>query len=453
MSVDDLGDHYVMLSCNTHADITDEDYQRHLVETWHREFPELFPTHANWYEPLKPVKTVEDILHYFRPTGNFIWERRKQIKGRGGSFPPDKVNYPEDMGRFYAEYEWQEKYDWRRLISVMASASESDHAWLHVYSDKEFKNQFSRFHDEWIRKYLAKIDIRSWLQPLHMLSWSDWFSAIFCERKFGHSPHELARRISQQVPEVIIEADEKHLRLQLTESLADVLDDFEAFDAVRQKVYDVLGRHNFMAAMDYPPMPSEFAYTRLPGQERRVILWQAMDGLAHMLCEMDGSPALPVVRPEDCARLDFSLDSLRVLDAIIDRSRQAELDEETTVQLVLRAGAYVGEVLRRHTHPWLLTWRTHRQENINWRISGALVAEDLLQVVVVLVDRVSLPKVIRFGDTTGLVFPLAWVRQRLQDASAPPLHKQGEEFISKWWSHPEAPPREALEHAWQPPLI
>src|SRR5262245_45631633 len=53
----------------------------------------------------------------------------------------------------------------------------------------------------------------------------------------------------------------------------------------------------------------------------------------------------------DLSRFDYSIESLAAMDEHLERMRPRELSGDGWTSLILRAGAYVGEVIRRHTVP------------------------------------------------------------------------------------------------------
>src|SRR5262245_50787584 len=73
---------------------------------------------------------------------------------------------------------------------------------------------------------------------------------------------------------------------------------------------------------------------------------QAFEELARMLTEELGDP--PYRRELlDPQKLDFSLASLEHVDDYLDVVHQDQPGEEDLLRVVLRCGAYVGEVIRR----------------------------------------------------------------------------------------------------------
>lgn len=64
----------------------------------------------------------------------------------------------------------------------------------------------------------------------------------------------------------------------------------------------------------------------------------------------------PGIELLDTTRLDFSVESLGLVDDYLEKMRAQTLDEEEVFKLVLRCGAYVGEVILRNSskaYHWL----------------------------------------------------------------------------------------------------
>ena len=61
--------------------------------------------------------------------------------------------------------------------------------------------------------------------------------------------------------------------------------------------------------------------------------------------EMMTDDPTPGIELLDTSRLDFSVESLGPVDDYLDAMRQQNLDDDAMVKLVLRCGAYVGEVI------------------------------------------------------------------------------------------------------------
>ena len=74
----------------------------------------------------------------------------------------------------------------------------------------------------------------------------------------------------------------------------------------------------------------------------------AFQDLAQMLWQ---DQETPTYKREllNASALDFSVDSLAAIDSYLDAIRLDTLDEGDLMRIVLRCGAYVGEVVRRHS--------------------------------------------------------------------------------------------------------
>jgi hypothetical protein len=84
---------------------------------------------------------------------------------------------------------------------------------------------------------------------------------------------------------------------------------------------------------------------------------QALDELSQMFfMELPDDPT-PGLELLDASRLDYTIESLAHVDDYLDQMRKRKLEDEAASKLVLRAGAYVGEVIRRNVknkqHHWL----------------------------------------------------------------------------------------------------
>jgi hypothetical protein len=75
---------------------------------------------------------------------------------------------------------------------------------------------------------------------------------------------------------------------------------------------------------------------------------EALRDLSKMLtsCPDDPTPGVEVL---DASRLDFSIESLALMDDYLDVMRSRKLTQRDNMVLVLRCGAYVGEVVRQNS--------------------------------------------------------------------------------------------------------
>jgi len=90
------------------------------------------------------------------------------------------------------------------------------------------------------------------------------------------------------------------------------------------------------------------------GSKQPKVQDQAFSDLAQMFLSDPDDPT-PGSESLNVAQCDLSVDSLRVIDAHLEAMRGRRLEGQTMMKFVLRCGAYVGEVVRRHAatgKPW-----------------------------------------------------------------------------------------------------
>ena len=127
-------------------------------------------------------------------------------------------------------------------------------------------------------------------------------------------------------------------------------------------------------------------------------------------CLDDPTPGLELL---DVSRLDYSLKSLAHLDDYLEVLRDRELTEREAAVVVMRAGAYVGEVIRRaarRTYHWL-----DYEEAIKVDRRIAEIGGKSFSLVAVLWD-----------GGKGFVFPLAKVVKFVQNG-----REDSTEFFAK----------------------
>ena len=83
---------------------------------------------------------------------------------------------------------------------------------------------------------------------------------------------------------------------------------------------------------------------------------QALSELSQMFfMELPDDPT-PGLELLDASRLDYTVDSLALVDDYLDKMRKRTLEDEGYGKVVLRAGAYVGEVVRRNVQSKEYHW-------------------------------------------------------------------------------------------------
>lgn len=133
---------------------------------------------------------------------------------------------------------------------------------------------------------------------------------------------------------------------------------------------------------------------------------QALSELGQMFAspELIADDPTPGSELLDASRLDFSLESLGFVDDYLDQMRARQLEEggEDYCKLVLRCGAYVGEVILRNAKGKTYHWLDYKGAlKINKSIAD--FGESLGSAAVL------------WDGATGLTFPLGKVQKFLDN--------------------------------------
>lgn len=128
----------------------------------------------------------------------------------------------------------------------------------------------------------------------------------------------------------------------------------------------------------------------------------ALADLARMFLDCPEDPT-PGALLRDVSRFDFTIDSLKVMDTHLEQMRAQELDDQAWNSFVLRAGAYVGEIIRNHTpNPNHWHWLDYKQ------------AAERVPLVASLGLNIGTSAVLWDG-TDGVIFPCAKVAKFLKN--------------------------------------
>src|SRR5262245_50220594 len=131
---------------------------------------------------------------------------------------------------------------------------------------------------------------------------------------------------------------------------------------------------------------------------------QALSELGQMFAspELIADDPTPGTELLDAARLDFTVESLALVDDYLDQMRQRNLEGEDYGKVVLRCGAYVGEVILRNAKGKTYHWLDYKGAlKINKDI--AAFGESLGSAAVL------------WDSATGLTFPLGKVMKFLDN--------------------------------------
>jgi hypothetical protein len=130
---------------------------------------------------------------------------------------------------------------------------------------------------------------------------------------------------------------------------------------------------------------------------------QALSELAQMFFDDPEEPT-PGSELLDASRLDFTVESLELVDQHLETMRQRKLNDQEMMCFVLRCGAYVGEVIRRNAKGKQWHWLDYKGAA---KLSEEIAAfEEDLGIVAILWD-----------SDGGFCFPLEKVLKYWENGS------------------------------------
>ena len=133
---------------------------------------------------------------------------------------------------------------------------------------------------------------------------------------------------------------------------------------------------------------------------------QALSELGQMFAspEVVADDPTPGTELLDPSRLDFTIESLGFVDDYLDQMRKQNLEEggDDYYKLVLRCGAYVGEVIRRNSTTRTYHWLDYK--------GGLQISKSIADFGECLGSAAML-----WDSTTGLTFPLGKVQKFLDN--------------------------------------
>lgn len=135
---------------------------------------------------------------------------------------------------------------------------------------------------------------------------------------------------------------------------------------------------------------------------------QALAELATMFFDFETRPTLGV-ELLDRPRLDFSVDSLRLVDDYLEAVATRDRSDGETQVIVLRSGAYLGEVIRRNSSARVYHWLDYDEAlRVDPRV-GSFGGKSLALMAVL-------------WSGTGFTFPLNKVTKFLQNGREDSTH-------------------------------
>jgi len=144
---------------------------------------------------------------------------------------------------------------------------------------------------------------------------------------------------------------------------------------------------------------------------------EAIEQLADMLVQDDILCEMYMFSDLKCDQLDYSVDSLKWIDLDLDAVRTTPPQGEDMLRLVLRVGAYVGEVIRRNS-----------AQKMNWLDFDEAAK---LNSMVEKLGRQPGTLAVLWTAPTGITFPLGKVQKFLMNGPEDSTHFFASTMLNK----------------------
>ncbi len=145
---------------------------------------------------------------------------------------------------------------------------------------------------------------------------------------------------------------------------------------------------------------------------------EALSDLSRMFFEDRANPTFGI-RHLDPKKLDFSVDSLKHVDEYLETIRKEKEVEKEWNRVVLRAGAYVGEVIRRN------------DKKTQWQWVDLDTAKSLDPKFFGSMPKVAATAAMLYNSKSGFAFPLAKVEKHLENGSEDSVYFFAQVILAK----------------------
>jgi len=129
---------------------------------------------------------------------------------------------------------------------------------------------------------------------------------------------------------------------------------------------------------------------------------QALSELSQMFSMDLAEDSTPGRELLDASRLDYSVESLGLVDDYLDEMRKRKLEDQDYMKVVLRCGAYVGEVIRRNVPEKEYHWLDYK---------GAVKVSNMVKDFGESLGTAA----VLWDGATGLTFPLGKIMKFLEN--------------------------------------
>jgi hypothetical protein len=213
---------YILISLVTREKLTKEPYGRDILSLFYKDYQNLAPQVANFYEPInKLVPDVEAALEYWEGVPG-LYRRRNSVAGEWYiSIDGDGIPL------LVFEYSWNEKVSWFQLFKQLIILSGSYFGYIHVITENEREPAGL---GSAVHLFLNGVSGMHLKKGIPQLGWGHYFGEEYVKelnlpliKEHGFSIEPLGEgyvfHLTDQLSDVITDYDHFNDRRQLLKSL------------------------------------------------------------------------------------------------------------------------------------------------------------------------------------------------------------------------------------------
>ena len=223
-----------------------EETGRLILDLFYNHYPMLTPQYADYVEPInEPIPTVEEALKYWEGEG--FYTRRSSLKGF--SHPGTDI---EKISHYKFKYTWHKKVEWFQLFKELINLSHAYFGYVHLTTERESEaaeigSAVDCFLGGTRGMYLKK--------GIPQLGWGTYFGEEYIK--------ELDVPLLEKHG-VSVEPWGQGYIFTVTDSIADVINDYDAFHVRRKEVKKLFRPDLFQKYDRYNRTPSAWDKFRTP---------------------------------------------------------------------------------------------------------------------------------------------------------------------------------------------
>src|SRR5882724_669950 len=337
----------------TTSSLQNKDDGRKLLKLWIDLLPNYIPDKFGNYEPLRnkfdPGNLEIALSQWNWP---FLFKKRKP-KLNGGVYQPLPNQHVHGSISFKLEFNLSDQQALIKFLQETSVHFKADFAFMHLITRDEFDKSDRLNTASWGMKrtepnlFVTSYDLRKNIPDLY---WATVFGPayvkLFGEERLLSTPIGTAKKISDSA-----------VYLQVTENLSDLEKGYDGFNLSRQKNKEYLDSNAFFDEKNDPSHAynvPRFQLDRLSSDPKDQPIAienpievnycdQAIFDLSQLLLYDTERLGFDVTPPSKTL-LDYSIESLSEINRYLDKLRLKPYFEAGWDKLILRCGAYVGEV-------------------------------------------------------------------------------------------------------------